>query len=182
MHRSFLQFPSTDLLRAQSRGSHILSGLCWRSQRGDSEDIFLPFAFPDGAGQPGLTSLPSAGSRAHRRWWETDALQGAGSVGCVPLWREAGIAQAVVTHSLTLAKWKSSVLTCKPTLVCGVQETPGTEGVSARAVGWALLGGPWEVRSQPVTVPSFRQGSQRVCVTCVPGAGRLSGQQLQLMI
>lgn len=113
MQRSFLQFPSTDLLCAQSGGSHILSGLCWRSQRRDNEDIFLPFAFPDGADQPGLTPLPSAGSRAHRRWWETDALQGAGSVGCVPLWREAGIAQAVVTHSFTPSPWPNGSRQCR---------------------------------------------------------------------
>lgn len=34
----------------------------------------------------------------------------------------------------TLAKWKSSVLTYKPALVCGVLEAPGVEGLSARAV------------------------------------------------
>lgn len=131
MPQSLLWFPSTDHLCAQSRGSSILNGLSWRSQRGDNEAAFLPFAFPDGAAQPGLTYLSSAGSEACRQWWEADALQAA----CQ---RELHAPMERGRHSLgcghpqlnpsTLAKWKLSALTCKPALVCGVQEAAGDEG------------------------------------------------------
>ena len=57
-------------------------------------------------------------------------------MGCMPLWREAGVALGCGHPCLnpnTLAKWKPSVLTRRPAVVCEVQEGPGMERVSARA-------------------------------------------------
>ena len=115
----------------------MLSGLCWRSQRRDNEAVFLPFAFPDGAAQPGLTPLASAGSGAGRRQWGGRCSASCRQRGLRAPMERSGNSSGCGHPQLnpnTLAKWKSSALTCKPAPVYGMQEAPGMEGVSARAV------------------------------------------------